>query len=59
MKERIAGNHRTQNEQFVFPHTRDRTKAIYVYLRLTVIVLNKVVKIAKADGDVGALKGEG
>lgn len=39
----------------------DRTKAIYIYLCLTLMVLNKVVKIAKADGDgaVGALKGEG
>ena len=34
-------------------------KRYKIYLRLTIIGLNKVVKIAKADGNVGALKGEG
>jgi hypothetical protein len=55
----MAENHRSPNEYFGFPRTRDRTKVIEIYLSLTLIDLNKVVKIAKAAGNVEALKGEG
>jgi len=55
----MAENQRSPNEYFGFPRTRDLTKAILIYLRLALMNLNKVVKVAKADGDVEAQKGEG